>query len=129
MPYRLDIAGWMSESDLKAIEWMASQVPSNGIVLEIGSFLGRSTWAWCKSVPPGTQVIAIDSFSWLPEFGEGFMVGEPYDQSAGAEISICLKISSFRSMFSVAASTTSSAVFTPSGISERIWILASVAFF
>lgn len=78
MPYRLDIPGWMSEADLCAIEALAAQVPSGGLVVEAGSFVGRSTYAWCKSVAPGVEVVAIDTFDWLPEFGAHGMDGEPY---------------------------------------------------
>jgi hypothetical protein len=85
MPYRLDIPGWMDEADLRAIETLAASVPRNGLVIEVGSFLGRSTWAWCKSVHPSVQVMAIDTFGWLPEYGAWQMAGTPYDRSIGAE--------------------------------------------
>lgn len=60
MPYRIDIPGQISEIQLKAIEIVASLVPSGGCVVEVGSLLGRSSWAWSRSVPPDATVFCID---------------------------------------------------------------------
>jgi len=40
-----DIAGWMSETDLQFLYEEASKVPEFGIIVELGSWLGRSTAA------------------------------------------------------------------------------------
>jgi predicted O-methyltransferase YrrM len=60
MPYNTAIPGWMSEGSLRAIESLAKRVPAHGTVIEVGAFLGRSTWAWARSVPPTATVITMD---------------------------------------------------------------------
>lgn len=58
--YRTDIPGQVSSAQLRAIEAVASLVPENGCVVEVGSLFGRSSWAWAKSVKPGVTVHCID---------------------------------------------------------------------
>ncbi|NNF80508.1 MAG: hypothetical protein HKN05_20995, partial [Rhizobiales bacterium] len=60
MPYNLEIPGQVSETQLKAIELVASLVPKDGTVVEVGSLFGRSSWAWAKSVDPFVSVNCID---------------------------------------------------------------------
>lgn len=60
MPYRTDIPGQISLAQLQAIEVVASLVPENGCVVEVGSLFGRSSWAWAKSVKRGVTVHCID---------------------------------------------------------------------
>lgn len=86
MPYRMDIPGFMDERDLQKIEEIASQVPDNGIVVEVGSWLGMSTWAWAKSVKPSVTVYAIDLWEWMPQEypahcpGNPDLKGDPFEQ-------------------------------------------------
>ena len=56
------VTGWAAPSQLALIEAWAKEVPKNGIVVEIGSFAGRSAWHWAKSVDPSVTVYAIDSW-------------------------------------------------------------------
>lgn len=72
MVYREDIPGWMNKQDFIAIEALASCVPPEGILVEIGSYLGRSSWAWAQSVLPSVKVYCIDPWpeNLLPEFKE-----------------------------------------------------------
>lgn len=63
MPYREDLQGWMTVPDFKAIESLAATVPENGVVVEIGSAWGRSSWAWAKSVKPTVTVYCIDPWT------------------------------------------------------------------
>jgi predicted O-methyltransferase YrrM len=62
MPYDLSIAGWTSEGDLREIEYLAAQVPPGGLIVEIGSFYGRTAYAWAKSCHPSTVVHCIDTW-------------------------------------------------------------------
>ncbi len=63
--YRLDIPGWMDEEDLKIIANLAKNVPSTGIIVEVGSWLGRSTYAWAANT--AATVYAIDLWEWMPK--------------------------------------------------------------
>ncbi len=60
MAYNLKIPGWMPENELKTLEQLARAVPPYGTMLEIGSFCGRSSWCWAKSVHPSVTVKCID---------------------------------------------------------------------
>jgi SAM-dependent methyltransferase len=56
------ILGFAAPSQLALIEHWAKEIPKNGTVVEIGSFIGRSAWHWAKSVDPSVTVYAIDSW-------------------------------------------------------------------
>ncbi|WP_374550487.1 class I SAM-dependent methyltransferase [Sphingobium yanoikuyae] len=60
MPYNLNIPGQVNELQLQAIEVVASLVPDNGCVVEVGSLFGLTSWAWAKSVPQSAKVYCID---------------------------------------------------------------------
>jgi predicted O-methyltransferase YrrM len=61
--YDLAIPGWMNEHDLKSIERLAARIPEHGQMVEVGSFCGRSAWAWAKSVPATVSVHCIDRWN------------------------------------------------------------------
>lgn len=50
----------MLEGDLRCIETLAQHVPEYGRMIEVGSFCGRSSWAWAKSIPASATVHCID---------------------------------------------------------------------
>lgn len=60
MPYNLSIPGWMPESELKTLEQLAQCIPPGGRMVEVGPFVGRSSWCWSKSVHPTVKVTCID---------------------------------------------------------------------
>lgn len=60
MPFRLDVPGQVSVFQLRAIERVASLVPPGGVVVEVGSLFGRSSWAWGASVHPSVEVHCVD---------------------------------------------------------------------
>jgi hypothetical protein len=62
MPYNLEIDGWMSEIELQDIERLARTVPANGVIVEVGSWKGRSAVAWATSSDPSVTVYCFDPF-------------------------------------------------------------------
>jgi len=60
MPYNLNIPGWMPEHELRVIEDLAGRVAPRGNIVEVGSFCGRSSWCWAKSVDPSVTVHCLD---------------------------------------------------------------------
>jgi len=75
--YDLNINGHMNETELRCIERWASEVPENGVIMEIGSLFGRSAYAWAKSCHPSVNVYCVDAFydpttgtDFYPEFHE-----------------------------------------------------------
>ena len=61
--YDLTIPGWANEEQLKEIERLAKLVPKNGKIVEVGSYLGRSSFAWAKSCHHSVKVYCIDHWS------------------------------------------------------------------
>lgn len=60
--YNLDILGYMSESELQVIEVWSSTVPKNGVIVEFGSQMGRSSYCWATSCDPSVKVYCLDLF-------------------------------------------------------------------
>ncbi|WP_254070717.1 class I SAM-dependent methyltransferase [Acidisphaera sp. L21] len=50
----------MRDNEAEAIELVASLVPRHGVIAEIGSLLGRSSWIWAKSADPSVTVHCFD---------------------------------------------------------------------
>jgi len=69
----------MSERDLQAIEALAQRVPEGGTIVEVGSFLGRSAWAFAKSCHPTVTVYTVDAWAWMPEDYGADQPGGPLD--------------------------------------------------
>jgi predicted O-methyltransferase YrrM len=79
MKYNLDIPGWMTENDLRILNQLASCVPENGNILEVGSFLGRSTHALFAGKPPSVRLEVVDTFKiadgYMLDFDETYLKG------------------------------------------------------
>jgi len=54
------VDGWMTDGQGLRLYAAAARVRSNGQIVEIGSFRGRSTIVLASAAPPDVQVIAID---------------------------------------------------------------------
>lgn len=62
MPYDLNIPGWLTVDELTVIEKLATQVPKSGVIVEIGSLMGRSSYCWATSCDPSVKVYCVDIF-------------------------------------------------------------------
>jgi len=61
-----NIPGYLTIEDMLVIQGLAKELPSEGIFVEVGSFLGKSTVEWAKSLKglnKNYKIIAIDSFN------------------------------------------------------------------
>ena len=61
-----DVPGYLSAEDLDAIEYISNLVPGSGILVEVGSFLGKSAVEWSKNFSrlyKDYTIICIDSFN------------------------------------------------------------------
>ena len=56
------IPGWMTPGELKVIARAAGRVPSGGVVVEIGSFAGRSSVHWAANSDPSVRIFCMDPF-------------------------------------------------------------------
>lgn len=54
------VEGWFSPDQVARLAARAAAVPSGGLIVEIGSFRGRSTIAIARSARPGVEIVAID---------------------------------------------------------------------
>jgi hypothetical protein len=81
----LTIPGWMSARDLRIIADAASRVRAGGTIVEIGPFLGRSTYAISKAANPGVAVYVVDTWDWLPDDYGSELPGGPIDPRADPE--------------------------------------------
>ena len=61
-----DVPGYLSAEDMSTIDKLAKELPSDGVFVEVGSFLGKSTVEWAKNLKllnKDYKIIAIDSFN------------------------------------------------------------------
>jgi hypothetical protein len=56
------VPGWMTRSELEAIASVAAGVPEDGVIVEIGSFAGRSSVHWAANSHPTVAIYCIDPF-------------------------------------------------------------------
>ncbi|MFT4553013.1 MAG: putative O-methyltransferase YrrM [Chlamydiales bacterium] len=90
MPYNVDIPGFMSIPDLEVLEQLAQQVPAKGIIVEIGSFMGRSSWTLAKSCDSSVQVHCVDPW---PKYT---LTDEDLESMAGYTEGLKLEFSTFK---------------------------------
>lgn len=58
--YSNDIPGQISEFQMRAIEIVATLVPKDGKVVEVGSLFGKSSYAWAKSTSSTAKIYCLD---------------------------------------------------------------------
>jgi hypothetical protein len=61
-----DVPGYLSDGDLIAMQELCKLVPDSGVLVEIGSFLGKSSAEWAKNLQTlhkNYRIICIDSFN------------------------------------------------------------------
>lgn len=73
-----NIPGWMSKRDLKILSSLAHAVPPNGNILEIGTFLGRSTKEMFDYKDPSVSITVVDTFD-ISKFTIEQVVNFPID--------------------------------------------------
>jgi Methyltransferase domain len=56
------IPGWMTRPELEVIARAAVAVPRDGVIVEIGSFAGRSSVHWAANSDPSVRIFCMDPF-------------------------------------------------------------------
>lgn len=80
MNYNTNIPGWMWDKELLILSTLASLVPENGSILELGCFLGRSTSALYNGKHQNVRLDIVDCFKGIPltaRFDESKLRGDP----------------------------------------------------
>lgn len=62
MFYTNKIIGWLSHFDCNAISLLAKQVPEDGIIVEVGSLMGKSAISLAENVSNTVSIYCIDEF-------------------------------------------------------------------
>ena len=57
-----NIPGWMTNRDLDILAKLSALCPINSAMLEVGSFLGRSTYSLYKNKKDSVSLSVIDTF-------------------------------------------------------------------
>lgn len=60
-----DIFGFFLDIELEQVAIWAKEVPCNGVIVEVGSFFGRSSVGWATACDPSVKVYCIDRFEEL----------------------------------------------------------------
>ena len=58
-----DVPGYLTSGDIEAISQLSKKLPSNGTLVEVGTFLGKSAAEWAKNLGKDYNIICIDSFN------------------------------------------------------------------
>jgi len=59
---KLEIPGWLTTSQLSVLSRLASEVPSGGVMLDVGAFCGQASLALVEAAPADTRLIAIGAW-------------------------------------------------------------------
>lgn len=81
MPINRSIPGQLQEEEMQAIEALATLVPAEGTIVEVGSLLGKSSWIWAKSAPPNVKVCCIDPWELAGKGGNFAVLAGAHNQS------------------------------------------------
>lgn len=57
-----DIPGMVESDQCDTIKKIAQSLPEKAKVLEIGSWVGRSTWSWLNGLSPNAEMVTVDPF-------------------------------------------------------------------
>jgi MMP 1-O-methyltransferase len=59
------VPGWMTRPELEVIARAAADVPEHGLIVEIGSFAGRSSVHWAANSRPSVEICCMDPFDFV----------------------------------------------------------------
>lgn len=65
-----DVPGYLSDEDMRAIAELSKLLPQSAMVVEIGSFLGKSAVEWAKNLyaqQKNHKILCVESFNSPPE--------------------------------------------------------------
>ena len=66
----MDIPGWFSQDDINAIQNIAANLPDSGVLVELGSFFGRSASKWAtilRGMNKNYKIYCVDTYCCTPE--------------------------------------------------------------
>lgn len=60
---KVDLPGWLGASQLAVLSRLASEVPPDATMLEVGAFCGQASLALLEAAPRGTKLVAIGAWN------------------------------------------------------------------
>jgi hypothetical protein len=81
MNINMDIPGWMTETELTVIAKLATKIPEHSLAVELGTFCGRSAWAWMHNMPATAQLDLVDV--WYIDYHDGLK--QVFDEAHGSQ--------------------------------------------
>ena len=85
MALNLTIPGQMTEAELHGLMELARRVPPGGVIVEVGSLYGLSSWHISKACHPGVTVFCIDPWeraNWIINLVEKPQNAPPFSRAA-----------------------------------------------
>jgi hypothetical protein len=74
------LPGWMTRSELEVISGIAAEVPDHGVIIEIGSFAGRSSAHWAANSDPSVSIYCMDPFdAVVDDYSYQYIQGDAWD--------------------------------------------------
>ena len=81
-----DVPGYLTDEDISAITSLCEMLPNTGTLVEIGSFLGKSSVEWSKNLTTMNKdftIICIDSFNSPVEVLNQLLIEADFEIPAG----------------------------------------------
>lgn len=89
------IPGQLSATDAEGIIALAQQVPAGGIIVEVGSLYGLSSWLWSKNAHPSVRIVCIDPWKherWVDKVRDKFATVDLSIEAFRANVADCPNI-------------------------------------
>lgn len=80
--------GWFSQYDIAVLQQEVATIPSKGLYLEIGVYLGRSLWVATQVIKPGVEIWGIDILDDPKIEGTNFIKGSSLEVNWDKQIDV-----------------------------------------
>lgn len=71
------LPGWMTRPELEVIATVAASLPDDAVVVEVGSYAGRSSAHWAANSRPSVEIHCIDPFdAVIDDFSFAYVQGD-----------------------------------------------------
>lgn len=79
-----EVPGYLSQGDIDAIKVLSDFLPDEGMIIEIGCFLGKSSVEWAKNLQDKNyEIVCVDSFNSNIEYLKLLIKDADFDEPPG----------------------------------------------